>query len=75
MSKSAPSMSPRAEQPPQKAGCFEAAACYESAQAHPLGGPPNASSKIITASKADCREDNNMAHFGPTRRSLLHGML
>src|SRR6266404_4212890 len=75
MSKSAPSMSPRAGQPPQKAGCFEAAACYESAQAHPLGGPPNASSKIITASKADCREDNNMAHFGPTRRSLLQGTL
>ncbi len=31
--------------------------------------------KIITASKADCREDNNMAHFGPTRRSLLQGTL
>src|SRR5260221_5734614 len=75
MSKSAPSMSPRAGQPPQKAGCFEAAPCYESAKAHPFGDPPNASSKIITASKADCREDSNMAHFGPTRRSLLQGTL
>src|SRR6266403_932563 len=75
MSKSAPSMSPRAGQPPQKAGCFEAAPRYESAKAHPFGDPPNASSKIITASKADCREDNDMAHFGPTRRSLLQGTL
>jgi len=36
MSKSAPSMSLRAGQPAQKAGCFDAAACYESAKAHPL---------------------------------------
>src|SRR5437773_2581275 len=37
MSKSAPSISLRAGRPAQKAGRFDAAACYESAKAHPLG--------------------------------------
>src|ERR1700730_4875012 len=30
---------------------------------------------IITAKWADRREDHDMAHFGPTRRSLLQGTL
>src|SRR6266576_2052103 len=74
MSKSAPSMSSRAGQPPQKAGCFDGAACYESGRYYRLGHCQTRR-QIITASKADCREDNNMAHFGPTRRSLLQGTL
>src|SRR5260370_23026432 len=30
---------------------------------------------IIAVKKADCREDNDMAHSRPTRRSLLQGTL
>src|SRR6266403_2644872 len=75
MSKSAPSMSSRAGQPAQKAGCFDTAACYESGRYASARPSAERVVKIITASKADCREDYDMAHFKPTRRSLLQGTL
>src|SRR5580692_684971 len=72
MSKSAPSMSSRAGHEKQDAltprrSCPDPAACYESLL--PDRRP------IITPSRADCREDNDMAHLGPTRRSLLQGTM
>jgi ABC-type glycerol-3-phosphate transport system substrate-binding protein len=68
-------MSLRTRQPAQKAGCFDAAACYESGKPRPARPSAERVIKIIAVAKTVCTEDNDMAHFGPTRRSLLQGTL
>src|SRR6478609_8953807 len=68
-------MSSRAGQPAQKAGCFDTAACYESGKVRIRSATRRTHHRNNHRLKGGCREDNDMAYFGPTRRSLLQGTL
>src|SRR6478735_11505328 len=68
-------MSSRAGQAAQKVGCFDTAACYESGKVRIRAATRRTHRQNNHRLKGGCREDNDMAHFGPTRRSLLQGTL
>src|SRR6478735_4746912 len=68
-------MSSRAGQAAQKVGCFDTAACYESGKVRIRAATRRTHRQNNHRLKGGCREDNDMAYFGPTRRSLLQGTL